>query len=79
MVLQNDLPILSQRTVRFIILTAFALTHLIIWKIQGVVYVDEAAKYIRIATSLYEQGKFGDQKFIVYLPIILLIYCCKLL
>lgn len=79
MVQQKDLPILSQRTVRLILLAAFALTHLIIWKIQGVVYVDEAAKYIRIATSLYEQGKFGDQKFIVYLPVILLIYCCKLL
>lgn len=77
--MQKDTPKLSQRTAKLILLAAFTITHLIIWKIQGLVYDDEAVKYIRIATNLYEHGKFGDQKFIAYLPVILLIYLCMLL
>ena len=39
----------------------------------------EAEKYVRQGNLLYETGKLSDTKYLFYLPVILLVYLCRLL
>lgn len=70
---------LTEKYNKLILFIAFLLMHLAILKIQGFVFIDEAAKYIELGDKLYENGEFGEQKYIAYLPVILSVYVCRLL
>jgi 4-amino-4-deoxy-L-arabinose transferase-like glycosyltransferase len=61
-----------------LILTIYLIVQLILFWQTGVVTGLEAKKYIDEGTSLHSSGTFSASKYIFYLPVILLVYVCRL-
>lgn len=58
---------------------AFFIVQLILFIKIGVFTSLEAEKYVTQGNLLYETGKLSDTKYIFYLPVILLVYLCRLI
>lgn len=56
----------------------FFIVQLILFIKIGVFTSLEAEKYVTQGNLLYETGKLSDTKYIFYLPVILLVYLCRL-
>lgn len=63
----------------FYIFTVFLVVQLILFLKIGIFTDLEAKKYITQGNILYETGKLGETKYIFYLPVIFLVYLCRLL
>lgn len=74
--MRTILNTLAKRPFLFVILV-FLGVHLLVWSQTGIVTNQEATKYIRQGTLLFETGHLGAAKYLVYLPVILLVWCCK--
>jgi 4-amino-4-deoxy-L-arabinose transferase-like glycosyltransferase len=56
----------------------FVLVQLVIFYSEGITLGLEAEKYILEGNNLYNTGHFSSSKYIFYLPVILLVYLCRL-
>jgi|SRR5688572_1894452 len=63
----------------FFLFTLFLLMQTVLFINIGVFTGLEAEKYVTQGTLLYETGRLSDLKYIFYLPVILLVYLCRLL
>ena len=62
-----------------ILFSLFLLVQAILFLKIGVFTGLEAEKYVRQGNLLYETGRVSDTKYLFYLPVILLVYLCRLL
>ena len=62
-----------------LILAIYLIVQLILFWQTGVVTGLEAKKYIDEGASLYSSGTFSAPKYVFYIPVILLVYICRLL
>jgi len=62
-----------------LLLSLFLVVQAILFAKIGVFSGLEAEKYVRQGNLLYETGMLSDTKYIFYLPVILLVYLCRLL
>ena len=62
----------------FYIFSIFLLVQLILFYKIGVFTGLEAEKYIQQGNLLYKTGELSEPKYIFYLPVILLVYFCRL-
>ncbi len=78
----GELRVISYRLLRekplLFLLVIFLAANLLMVLHTGIVTNLEASKYIRQGTILYETGTLGSAKYLVYLPVILLVYVCRL-
>jgi hypothetical protein len=63
----------------FWLLIIFCLVQVILYLKVGINTGLEAEKYIAQGNNLYDTGSFSASKYIFYLPVILLVYLCRLL
>lgn len=71
--------IFTNRQSLFVLAVAFILVHLLLYFQIGIVTSLEAEKYIAQGQILYQKGILSESKYYFYLPVILLIWFCKLL
>jgi hypothetical protein len=70
--------LLMRRPLLYIFI-CFALVQIILYLYVGVFTGLEAEKYVTEGNLLYTAGHLSETKYIFYLPVILLVYCCRLL
>ncbi|HTE07810.1 MAG TPA: hypothetical protein VK628_03560, partial [Flavitalea sp.] len=75
----KKIHLLITRRPLLLILFVFLIVQLILFRYVGVFTGLEAEKYVTQGNLLYETGSLSDTKYVFYLPIILLVYCCRLL
>ncbi len=62
-----------------ILLSLFLLVQTILFLKIGVFTALEAEKYVRQGNLLYDTGELSNTKYLFYLPVILLVYLCRLI
>ena len=63
----------------FFVYLLFLIVQIVLFLKIGVFTGLEAEKYVTQGNLLYETGRLSDTKYIFYLPVILLVYLCRLL
>jgi len=76
-ILTNLNRIIINRPLVFLF-TLFLLVQTVLFLQTGVFTALEAEKYVRQGNLLFETGALGNTKYVFYLPVILLVYLCRL-
>jgi hypothetical protein len=77
--LKRHIAYIKQDRYLWLLFFVFIMVQVVLFYKMGVVTTLEAEKYIREGTELAGNGRLTENRFIFYLPVILLIAICKLI